>query len=119
MNEYVKKIQDELSGNLPFRIRDDLYTLIIGLGGSGVKFAGETKELLLQRYGETEVTEKLDFLCLDTCDDSRPVNMSDNEYLLISGLHGSENGQKNLCYYHVRHSEGKDFDIRPHLNDLV
>ena len=86
MNRYLKAIQDELTGNLPFKMRDDAYTLIIGLGGSGVKYAGETKELLLKRYGEKEVAEKVDFYCLDTSDKDFPQNMNPTEVFKITGL---------------------------------
>jgi hypothetical protein len=85
--DYLKAIQDKLEGNVPFKIRDDAYTLIIGLGGSGIRFAGETKDLLLQRYGEAEVNKKVIFYCLDTSDKDRPVNMGDNEFFRMNGLH--------------------------------
>ena len=87
MNDFLKAIQDKLEGNIPFKIRSDAYTFIIGLGGSGNKFAGETKDLLIQRYGEKEVNDKVDFYCLDTSEKDRPRNMSDSEFFRMTGLH--------------------------------
>jgi len=83
--DFIKAMQDKLESNIPFNIMDDAFTFIIGLGGSGMKFAGETKDLLLEKYGETKVNDRVKFICIDTsCD--KPKNMTDKEFIMLDGL---------------------------------
>jgi hypothetical protein len=80
-------INNVLTGTIPFKLRDDACTLIIGLGGSGVIFASETKELLEKRYGANKVAEQVDFYCLDTDIAKKPGNITDNEFRRLTGLY--------------------------------
>jgi len=79
----LDKIKEKISGELPSILRDDMYTLIIGLGGSGKKFAAATKKLLIERHGLERVKGRVNFLCLDTEDLNRPEGLSDNEFMLL------------------------------------
>jgi len=90
MNEYLEAIKAKLT-KTPFSMRDDLFTLVIGLGGSGVPFAAATKKLLVQRYGAQKVNEQMDFVCLDTDESKLPKEIiNESEFIRLKGLHHNE-----------------------------
>ncbi|MDR2305192.1 MAG: tubulin-like doman-containing protein [Treponema sp.] len=88
---YYNKIEEALfGGNNPFELCEDVLVLIIGLGGTGMRFVAETKKLFTKRYGAETLAKTVTFRCIDT--DAATLNdpaysiFEDNEKIPINGF---------------------------------
>jgi hypothetical protein len=73
------------------------HTLIIGLGGTGLRFAKATKKLLYQRYKEKDVSQRAKFIFVDTAQNSfvsdgagKGMGKEEKVFLSNAGVKGFE-----------------------------
>jgi hypothetical protein len=101
-------IQEKLSAHNPFELRKDARALVIGLGGSGLRYASKTKELLVNRYGEEEVSKIMDFYVIDADEENKfPPVFVGSERRRITGI------PKNEWTNSWRHPDLEKNDIKP------
>ena len=79
-------LQKMLTETIPFKLKDNTRTLVIGLGGTGVNWASITKRVLVERYSKDQISEKMDFYCIDTKATGRPSNIVEEEWQWLENL---------------------------------
>jgi hypothetical protein len=101
-------IQKKLSAHNPFELRKDARALVIGLGGSGLRYVSKTKELLVKRYGEENVLKIMDFYAIDADEETKfPPIFVEAERQRITGI------PKNEWTNSWRHPDLDKNDVKP------